>query len=213
MRRFGLLLAAAMMCCGLSTMAPKGAKADPVGAVTRIRGDASALTGGQSHPLALDTEIAMGDRLKTGPGARLEVKFFDGTLLTLGEQADFTIDSLVVTPGKGEALFTRTAGAIRLLAGAVSKQADHRVEIASNAGTLGIRGTDVWGGTIRPASALDVFLIEGVVEVRSPAGTVVLDRPGLGTYIPKTGGAPEAPVQWPEGLRNQAFATVSFTAP
>jgi hypothetical protein len=214
MRRFALLVVAAITACGIAAAEQAlAADAVEVGAVTRLRGDVTVLAAGKTKTLAVDTEIAIGDRLKTGPGARLEVKFFDGTLLTLGESADFTIDELVVTPGKGEALFTRTAGALRLLAGAVSKQADHKVEIASNAGTLGIRGTDVWGGTVKPGSQLDVFLIEGAVEVRTPAGTVLLDKPGLGTSVTAPGGAPSPPVQWPSDLRAQALSTVSFSAP
>jgi hypothetical protein len=189
------------------------AQAAAVGTVTRLRGEANAQAAGKTHALAESGEVDMGDRLLTGPGARLEVKFVDGTVLTLGEKADFTIDELTVTPGKGVALFTRVTGAIRLVGGDVTKQAEHKMEVASNAGTIGIRGTDVWGGTVKPGSQLDVFLIEGAVEVRNAAGTVVLDQAGLGTSVTAAGGAPVAPTQWPQALRDRAIATVSFDSP
>ncbi len=113
-----IALSAALICCLIGTME---AEAAAVGSVTRLRGDANALTAGQSRILAQDAEIDLGDRLQTGPNARLEVKFLDGTMLTLGEKADFTIDALTYTPKEGTALFTRLDGAIRLIGGEIAK--------------------------------------------------------------------------------------------
>ncbi len=189
------------------------AKGAPAGAVTRLRGDASAELNGETRPLVQNALVDLGDRLHTGPGARLEVTFIDGTVLTLGEQADFTIDELAVGSTSGTELFTRTAGAIRVIGGDIAKLPQHRIEIVGNAGTIGIRGTDVWGGTLKPGSLLDVFLIEGSVVVRNKAGTVALTKPGLGTSITAPGAKPQAPIQWQPGLRDRAFATVSFDAP
>ena len=100
-----------------------------------------------------------------------------------------------------------------LAGGAIAKMPHHRLEIAGNAGTIGIRGTTVWGGVIKPGSLLDVFLIEGAVEVRTAAGTVLLDRVGQGTSVTAMGGAPQQPTSWAEALRAGALATVSFDRP
>ncbi len=205
MRKVALLL----LLAGLAL--PVRALADPAGTVTRLRGEATAEAAGKSRTLSVAAPVEVGDRLLTGPGARLELTLADGTLLTLGEKADFTIDALSIGADSGEALFSRAAGAMRLVAGDIAKKMDHRIEVASAVGTIGIRGTDVWGGSLK--SPLDVFLIEGIVEVRSPAGTVVLDKPGLGTSIYGAGQAPEAPHQWSPQLRDQAIATVSFDSP
>ncbi len=212
MRNF-TLLSIVFAALGLAAAAPLAAQAAGVGNVVRVRGEASAEASGQARTLAEGAAIALGDRLKTGPGARLEVRFSDGTDLTLGERADFTIDELSVGSDKGTALFTRTAGAMLMAGGAIAKLPQHRIEIASNAGTIGIRGTTVWGGIIKPGSLLDVFLIEGAVEVRTAAGTVVLDRAGLGTSVTAAGGAPQVPSSWADALRDSALATVSFNAP
>lgn len=190
------------------------AEAASIGSVTRIRGDASAeATNHEKRILSQDAAVELGDRLLTGPGARLEVKFTDNTVLTLGEKADFTIDELSVGKESGAALFTRKAGAMLLAGGDIAKLPVHKIEIASNAGTIGIRGTVVWGGVVKDKSLLDVFLIEGAVEVRTPGGTVVLDKPGLGTSVGAVGGKPDDPIQWQPALRDRAIATVSFDAP
>ncbi|HEY1722469.1 MAG TPA: FecR family protein [Magnetospirillaceae bacterium] len=209
-RSFSWCVAILTLCCGLMTAPTEAAS---IGSVTRIRGDASAESSGQKRNLTKDAEIDMGDRLTTGPAARLEIKFADGTTLTLGEKADFTIDDLTISKDSGIALFTRKAGAVLLSGGDIAKLPNHKIEIASNAGTIGIRGTTVWGGTIKDKSQLDVFLIEGAVEVRSPGGTVVLDKPGLGTSIGTIGAKPDDPTQWQTALRDRAVATVSFDAP
>src|SRR5262249_36507220 len=114
------------------------AKGAPAGTVVRARGEVSAVLDGVSRTLAEGATIELGDRLKPGAGARIEVKFLDGTTLSLGEKADLTIDELSMGDGKGTALFTRTAGAIRLIGGAIAKEPEHKMEIATNAGTLGI---------------------------------------------------------------------------
>lgn len=209
MRRFEIVLVAALA----AFLSAEAANAASVGTVTRLRGEATAVTAGTTHPLAQNGQIELGDRIQTGPDARLEVKFTDGTVLTLGEKADFTIDELTLTPQEGIGLFTRTAGAILMAGGDIAKRPNHRIEINGNAGTIGIRGTQVWGGTIKDGSLLDVFLVEGLVEVRNAGGTVVLDKPGLGTSVTAAGSSPAAPVQWAPALRDKAIATVSFDAP
>lgn len=188
-----------------------GAMAADIGKVTRIRGEATAGSGGRSHPLALASGVAIGERLVTGPDARLEVTLTDGTVFTLGENAVFTIDELSIKGNRGTALFSRIAGALRLIAGAVAKQPQHRIEITGAVATIGIRGTDVWGGSVR--SLYDVFLFDGSVEVRTRRGRVVLTEPGTGTSITAPGARPQRPDRWPPELQARAFATVSFDAP
>jgi len=210
MRRIELILVAAIAVLAGGLSLAGAANAAGVGTVTRLQGVASAQTAGKPHQLTQDSPIEMGDRLQTGADARLEIKFIDGTVLTLGEKADFTIDQLTFTAEEGTALLTRNSGAMRLLGGLIMQRPQHKIEIASNAGTIGIRGTEVWGGTIKKGSLLDVYLIEGSVDVRTTAGTVVLDKAGLGTSVTARGGAPAAPAQWAAALRDRALATVKF---
>jgi ferric-dicitrate binding protein FerR (iron transport regulator) len=206
--RAGLWLAVAAAALAV----PGAARADDAGKVVRLRGDATVeAAGSAAHRLSVDESVAVGARLKTGPGARLEVKLVDGTDITLGERADFTIDMLTLTPTAGTGLFHRVSGAFLMLAGEVSKRPEHRMEVASNVATIGIRGTQLWGGSVK--SALDVFLIEGSVEVSTAAGRIVLERPGDGTSVQSAESAPSAPTAWAVALRDRALATVSFDQP
>jgi hypothetical protein len=75
--------------------------------------------------------------------------------------------------------------------------------------TIGIRGTDFWGGPI-DEQALGVFLIEGAVSVSNAAGEAILDQPGQGTNIGAPGAAPGPVTIWPQDKVDRAFATVTF---
>lgn len=198
MRIFSLLLAALLL------LGPTNAFAEQVGHILRLQGQAAA----NGRSLAAGSALSLGERLTTGPNARLLAELNDGTELTLGANAEFTIDELVIAPEKASALFHLTKGAFRMIGGAVARAPDHRMEVTAPIGTIGIRGTDVWGGSLE--LPLDVFLLEGEVSVTSKAGTVILNRPGQGTSVVGADSAPSLPHFWKPDLKNRAYATVSF---
>jgi len=72
------------------------ALADSVGRVSKVQNQAQV----GSIPAAVGTSVGMGDTLRTGANARLEVTFRDGTKLTLGENARVVIDRYVYNPDK-----------------------------------------------------------------------------------------------------------------
>jgi hypothetical protein len=100
-------------------------------------------------------------------------------------------------------------GALRFLSGQVSKLARSDVSVTTPAATIGIRGTEFWGGPI-DNQVLGVFLIEGAVRVSNAAGARILNRPGQGTNIARAGAAPGPVTIWPQDKVNRALATVTF---
>ena len=64
---------------------------EAIGAVSRIRGEASAMRGGATQALGLNASIFLNEVVSTGETARLEVTFTDNTRLTLGEKAKLTL--------------------------------------------------------------------------------------------------------------------------
>jgi hypothetical protein len=65
-------------------------------------------------------------------------------------------------------------------------------EVRTAVATIGVRGTDFWGGYGLTENGLDVLMLEGKgVYVQTEAGTVELDKAGLGTTV-VAGGAPSA---------------------
>lgn len=178
--------------------------------VSRVKHDANVSRGGEALFLRKDMALFHGDVITTGREARLEVSFIDGTTLTLGEQSSITLDSFVFDPqGIENKLAVSVAqGAFLFVSGKMGKQPERDMSVSTQFATIGIRGTTFWGGSLD--NPLDVLLLDGVIEVRSPGGAITLDAPGKGTTIKAPGQQPTAPSIWSEEKRNRAFATVAF---
>jgi hypothetical protein len=195
----------------LSALAGTQAAAqDAIGAVSRIQGEASATRGGTTRALGLNASVFLNEAVSTGDAARLEVRFADNTRLTLGEKAKLTLDTYVFNPaaGRGTIKFAMV-GAFRFLSGRVAKLASSDVSVTTPVATVGIRGTEFWGGPIDD-QALGVFLIQGAVSVSNAAGTQILSQPGQGTNVATPGAAPGPVTFWPADKVNRAIATVTF---
>jgi hypothetical protein len=184
------------------------AGAQEVGAVTRVQGSALAERGAEIIELSAEAPVIRDDLLVTGESSRLEVLLQGDTTLTLGENGALVLDDLIVTPTESS-LRVRVTGAFRLASGLLPHSA--RTEIITPLATIGIRGTDVWGGPID--GAFGVFLIDGVVEITTQAGSVILDTPGTGTTVRAADTAPSDPVTWPEQKVDRAVAAISFGTP
>jgi hypothetical protein len=183
---------------------------EAIGTVSRIQGEASGTHGSATRALAVNASVILNETVTTGAAARLEVTFKDNTRLTLGENAKLTLDRYVFNPaaGRGTIRF-KVVGALRFLSGQVSKLARSDVSVTTPVATIGIRGTEFWGGPIDD-QVLGVFLIEGAVRVSNAAGARILSRPGQGTNIVRAGAAPGPVTFWPQDKVNRAIATVTF---
>jgi hypothetical protein len=181
-----------------------------IGAVSRIQGEASGTLGSTTRALSLNASIFLNEVVSTGEAARLEVTFADNTVLTLGAKAKLALDAYVFDPAAGTGTIRfGVIGALRFLSGQLSKLARSSVSVTTPVATIGIRGTEFWGGPIDD-QALGVFLIEGAVSVSNAAGEQILSQPGQGTNIAAAGAAPGPVTVWPGAKVNRALAAVTF---
>ena len=207
MRRLGLAGACAV--AALSWAAPPALAApEAIGTVEKAQLDASATQGGETRALAPEGAILFKDKLRTGPGARLEATLADGTVLTLGEKGRMTVDEFVYKPGYlGGAMSVKVAqGAFLFVGGKIEGPTGGNVVIQTAVGTLGVRGTTVWGGHID--GGYGVLVLDGEVEVTTKRGKVLL-RKGQGTMV-YDGRRPMKAGPWPEDRTKRAVATISF---
>ncbi len=208
MRRF-LVFAAVALAAAFAARASLAADTQ-IGSVTRIQGEAFWRAGSSLAMLSVGAPIFSNQKVGTGANARLELTFDDGTELTLGEHADMTLDTFVYDPAQGTGKMSLAVkGAFRFVSGQVSKQPNKEVAVTTPVATIGIRGTEFWGGPIDD-QVLGVFLIDGAVTVTNTAGEQVLDAPGQGTNIATPGAAPGAVTLWPQAKVDRAIATVTF---
>lgn len=181
------------------------------GNVSRIKGTAFAVGATGSRRLSLGSEVYVGDTIVTGKPARVALSLKDASLITLGDQTRFAVVGFdkPQEDGTERTLMRLVKGAFRALASLRSQ--NHRYEVATRIGTIGIRGTDFWGGFSFGDGGLHVIMVKGKgVYVQNDAGKVELDEAGKGTVVKDPLKAPTAPKFWPDKKTAAAFATVSW---
>ena len=132
--------------------------------------------GGVALPLAPGMELANGDVLRTGSGARAYLMLAEGSRVKLGENARFGLHTRSLQPQKSfRAALDVLAGAFRYTTGKLRKSLPRDVAIRVGTATIGVRGTDLWGKTDRDGDL--VALIEGRIEIARGGQATELAQP------------------------------------
>lgn len=198
--------------CYLLFVFPLIASAEQIAQVLVSVGGNHVLRAGQQVNLQRAMPINAGDELNTGAGARLVVKFNDGTALTLGENTQLLLKDwqFKSKAQDNHAGFTLAAGVFRMITGAITQQANPDLNIETPIGSIGVRGTDFWGGYL-DADAIDVILLEGEhkIEVSNALGSVLIASPGYGVTM-KQGAAPAQPIKWGSQKLQRAVQTIKM---
>ena len=167
--------------------------------------------GGLTVPAAPGTELQAGDTLRTGSGARLLLKLSEGSVVKLGENAQFTLESADRKNKVFQAALSVLNGAFRFTTAALAKSQprDVQVKVARNF-TIGIRGTDLWG---RGREDKDIVcLIEGKIDVTgNDSKTEKLDQPLQ--FFRSTRTAPPEPVALLEAKQLEIWAAETEITP
>lgn len=146
--------------------------------------------------------IVMGDNLSTGVESRLQVMLLDESAITLGPEAELTIDEFVFDPAHTDANLLSTSllkGTFRLVTGAVARQNPEGTSMNLPNAVLTIRGTTVMGS----CAANCIVALSGsgdantaakkpsTVTLKSAKGEVTLKRPGFYVEIGADGSMSE----------------------
>lgn len=181
-----------------------------VGVVTQVSGQAQMIRNARNFRLGTDMKICIGDRFTTDADSVAKLKLRDGSVITIGKDSEFVItDYHIFKDQPNQAEFELVKGAFRSITGFIT-QRPHRYEVKTAVATIGIRGTDFWGGFGLTESGLDVIMLEGHgVYVRDAQGQQVeLDTPGLGTTV-LPAQPPVPPKRWGNEKIQRAFATIT----
>lgn len=135
--------------------------------------------------------------VRTGSGARALILLIDDTEITLGEDSEVTLDEFVFDPGdaqenKGKFSFGR--GAFVYVSGMLADRDPPDVTLQTAYGSIGIRGTTVWGGPVE--DGFGVFVEKGRILFRGDQGDVHVPQ-GAGTFL-RRGAPPRAANAWPD---------------
>ncbi|MFA9460606.1 FecR family protein [Thiohalorhabdus sp. Cl-TMA] len=205
----GMLWRAALL---LLMLVPAWAQAEPDGVVLRTQGTVTLDGEDGARALSRGDAVNRGAALRTGPGARAKIRMRDGTVLTLGADTVFRVERYR-TGRDGEkppeGVFRLLEGVFRAVTGAITDKGG-QILMKTRVATVGVRGTDFWGGFYF-SEALDVILLEGSgVFIRNGAGTVRLNRPKEMTTVRGPDRAPERPALIAPERLQRAAGSVAF---
>jgi hypothetical protein len=127
---------------------------------------------GQARPLARGAELDTGDTVRTSNEGRAQLRFSDGSYVSLQPNTDFAISDYKFE-GKNDdrGFFGLVRGAMRTVTGAVGRVNRNSYRITTPTATVGIRGT---GGVIQVLNDGSTLVIgtSGIWSLTNPAGSI-----------------------------------------
>lgn len=116
-----------------------------VGQVTGLSGQVNIDRAGKTIKAEIGAMLENGDRVKTAAEARAQLIFNDDTVITLGNNSDFTIEEVDFASAQPKARFAAAKGAFKVMTGQIAKAAPQGFELKSRTALIGIRGTHFLG--------------------------------------------------------------------
>lgn len=210
------LVALLLFCLVPATLLAADAAGGPedtaIGHVSRVQGTSFLVRGGVLRDVKQGTPVLRGESLRTGPKARVELTMLDETRLTVGADAVFDLEryDLGRQRGEGAVLLKLAKGAFRVATGKLDALRGGPFEVDTPVGTIGIRGTEFWGGYLSETE-VSVLLISGSgVYVKNDAGRTEIVKAGYGVTVRSRGEIPPPAILWSPEKAARAFSTVAF---
>lgn len=197
---------ALLLLCFLTNPA---AASNEIGKVVLIQGQPLVERQNQHLFIKRNDPLFTEDILITPVGSKILIKLEDKTTISLAENTQFELSKYQFDKKAqtSDVSFKMLKGAFRTLTGSIGKQKQPKFEIHTPVATIGVRGTEFWGGMIF-SDALDVTMLEGKgVYIKNQYGQVEITRPGDGTMV-SAGMKPSEVSMWSqEKLKKAAAAT------
>lgn len=157
----------------------------PIGQLATLEGEARLVGSTGNVGLRAGDPVYKNNTIETGPESRAIILFVDDTEIHLGENASLTINEYVYDPFPGiqnvsftqpkpnKAEFSVLKGAFEYVSGLLADPYDADVDIETVHGSIGIRGTIVWGGRLED-EVYSVFVSDGSVEFDTGSDNVII---------------------------------------
>jgi hypothetical protein len=181
---------------------------DVIGTVIELEGAATLISGGNSAPAALDSEVRPNDIIETAANSRIMILFIDDTQMVLSEKTRMSIDEYVFDPddtANNKGVYSILKGIFVYTSGLIAKRENPDVTVKTPVGSIGIRGTSFWGGDID--GEYGILVDDGEVEVTNNAGARRI-RKGEGSMIKGRAFMPGQPKIWDDEKSARARKTV-----
>ena len=111
-----------------------------IGSITLMKGKGKIIRATEILSAKVGQKIEEGDKLKTARDAKMQIIFHDGTIVTLGANTNYSVDSYNDT-NKLHLKMTLKRGLLKTITGRIGKLAPGRFKLKTKAATIGVRGT------------------------------------------------------------------------
>jgi hypothetical protein len=146
---------------------PSETSAAAVGQIVQVEGRVDILKGGKlpSIPAQQHGEVEEGDVIHTKTLSRIEIRFVDDTILTMGPESRVAIEEylFIAAQEQRRAKLRVFLGLVKTTVSKLFKGGSPDFNIISKNAIIGVRGT-TWYTLIRP-NATDIFNENGTIEV------------------------------------------------
>lgn len=193
------------------TVFPLLSWAESIGKVVLVQGHPIVEREGQHLLLKRNDALFIKDTVITPVGSKVLFRLEDKSTISLAENTQFTLSQYDYKKGSqnSTASFEMLKGAFRTLTGKMGEQQSPSFEIHTPVATIGVRGTEFWGGFIF-SDSLDVTMLEGKgVYIKNEHGKVDITKPGEGTMV-NQGMAPSPVSMWSKKKLKAAEAATSL---
>jgi hypothetical protein len=179
------LLAAGLSLAALAAIAQpvRSAGAEPDAAQVMLSEGTTMLVRGTSFstPVRREVPIRSGDRIRTGPDGRVQLRFADGALMSIQPGSDFRIEAYAFDAVRQRSFFELMQGSVRAVSGSIGRRDRDDYRLKTPTATIGIRGTEFTvdealcpstGCVAGTTAGLTVTVIAGRVSVTNEAGSI-----------------------------------------
>ena len=146
------------------------------------------------RPIDSGEDVFLGDALKSHEQSGMQLLLLDETSITMGPNADLTVDEFVYDPatGAGEVAASLAEGVFRFVTGKTARGDPQAMTLKVPFGVIGVRGTI---GAVRNDAARSLVVLlgpglnnnanerSGALDVTAQGRTVSLIRPRFGTIM------------------------------
>ena len=191
------LLTAALLAAGSSALLPAIAHAK-VGVTSATDGDPRGKPPAEAERvLRVGVDVQANELITTSANDRAHLMFLDGTSLSIGPNAQITIDKFVYDPTTktGDLAINASKGVFRLVGGKISKT--NAITVTTPSSTIGIRG-GISLFNVEQRSTTSVFVFGISMSVGAGGQLEVVTRPGF-QVTTLLGGQPGRPGAVPPG--------------
>lgn len=180
----------------------------PIGEFIELEGSAFIVTEEEETSAEVGDPIFLNDTIETEADTRAMIQLKDETEIILGSKASLKVDTYVFDPAdtsknEGDLL---VKGPFVWMSGLLPKN-NRNVNIQTPLGSIGIRGTTVWGGTLD--AKFGVFVFDGKVFFTNSTGRVTIEK-DEGVFV--TEKSPGLNVKkWGNAKIEAAFDTIALS--